>query len=116
MKRRATQSNRASRHARVRAKMAGTAERPRFVVFRSNRHLYAQLVDDAKGHTVAAASDFEVKDEKKPKEKAALLGKIIAKLAKEKKIASVVFDRGGYTYHGLVKALADGAREEGLQF
>ncbi|MBI2574155.1 MAG: 50S ribosomal protein L18 [Candidatus Wildermuthbacteria bacterium] len=115
MKRVEKKSSRASRHARIRAKIAGTQERPRLVVFRSNQHLYAQLVDDEKGHTMAAVSDFGVKGGKTLKDKAVLLGGMIAQKAKEKKIASVVFDRGGYKYHGLVKALADGAREEGLQ-
>jgi large subunit ribosomal protein L18 len=107
------------RHRRVRSKVNGSPERPRLSIFRSNEHIYAQLIDDSKGITLAAASSREVginevKDGKVAK--ATLVGKKIAELAKGAGIESVVFDRGGYLYHGRVKSLADGAREGGLQF
>jgi large subunit ribosomal protein L18 len=105
---------------RIRKKIYGTAERPRLVVFRSNTHLYAQVVDDVSASTLVAASTLTlVKSGAKAgcnKEGAALVGKEIARLAKEKNIAQVVFDRNGYIYHGRVKAVADGAREGGLVF
>lgn len=105
------------RHRRVRAKIQGTAETPRLCVFRSANHIYAQLIDDEKGKTLLSASDLEIK---KRKEKKAVLavevGRIIAKKAIEKKINKVIFDRGGYKYHGRVKSLAEGAREGGLKF
>lgn len=114
------------RHKRVRAKIFGTQKRPRLCVFRSNKHIYAQLIDDTKGHTLASASDLQLKkkinlkeNQKKFSRKVALayeVGKLIAKIAKEKGIEKVVFDRGGYKYHGRVKALAEGAREGGLKF
>jgi len=107
------------RAARVRARITGTAEQPRLSVKRSSKHLYVQLIDDTVGKTLAAASDFDVKvsGEKKTKtEIATEIGKLIASKAKEKGIELVVFDRGGYRYHGLVAALADGAREGGLNF
>jgi len=105
------------RHKRVRAKIFGTKEKPRLCVFRSAKHIYAQLIDDEKGKTLAAASDQEIKKGKKSKiEIAKAVGKLIAKKALEKKIEKVVFDRGGYQYHGRVKALAEGAREGGLKF
>jgi large subunit ribosomal protein L18 len=105
------------RHRRVRNRVSGTAERPRLVVFRSNRGIEAQLVDDAGGRTLAAASWTAVKPSKGTKsEQAAAVGKLLAARAKEAGIATVVFDRGGYLYHGRVKALADGAREGGLVF
>ena len=109
------------RHARVRLNVCGTAERPRLCVFRSLNHIYAQLIDDRAGHTIASASslDAEVRaaaDGKKKLETAALVGALVARHAKERKIKSVVFDRGGYRYHGRVKALADAAREGGLKF
>jgi large subunit ribosomal protein L18 len=104
---------------RIRGVVAGTAQRPRLSVFRSNKDIYAQLIDDASGVTLASASSratdiVEVKDTKVAK--AALVGKKIAELAKSAGIDHVVFDRGGYLYHGRVKSLADGAREGGLQF
>jgi len=107
------------RHRRVRARIKGTAKRPRLCVFRSAKHIYAQLIDDEKGRTIAAASNGELKKSKKlkiKKAKAFEVGKLIAEKAKAKKIEEVVFDRGGYQYHGRVKALAEGAREGGLKF
>jgi large subunit ribosomal protein L18 len=106
------------RHRRVRGKVKGTAERPRLVVSRSNRGISAQLVDDSQGQTVAAASWVGLaKSFKGDKtEQAAEVGKLLAKNAKAAGVESVVFDRAGYLYHGRVKALADGAREGGLQF
>lgn len=106
---------RVRRHGRVRAKVSGTDSRPRLVVFRANQHIYAQIVDDASGKTLAAADDSKIKTGSKA-EKATQVGAAIAKKAQEKKIATVVFDRGGYQYHGRVKALADAAREAGLKF
>jgi large subunit ribosomal protein L18 len=106
---------RARRHNRIRAKISGTAERPRLVVFRSLNHHYAQLVDDAKGVTLASASDLKMKDGKKS-ERARKIGLDLAAKAKEKKITSCIFDRNGYKYHGRIKAIAEGAREGGLQF
>jgi large subunit ribosomal protein L18 len=134
------QQKRARRHQRVRAKIKGTAKRPRLSVFRSNKHIYTQLIDDEKGHTLVSASDLELdrgkqrraqrksvksvsksaesisKSLKSKIETAKEVGRLIAKKALEKKIKQVVFDRGGYKYHGRVKALAEGAREEGLKF
>jgi large subunit ribosomal protein L18 len=103
------------RHLRVRKKVSGTAERPRLVVFRSDKHIYAQLVDDDAGHTIATVSSVKVAEGKKS-EKAAAVGKQVAVVARDKGITRVVFDRGGYKYHGRVKAVADGAREGGLEF
>jgi large subunit ribosomal protein L18 len=107
------------RKRRIRARIEGTLERPRLSVFRSNKHLYAQLVDDAKGHTLVAASTLE--EELKEKhggtiEGAKTLGNLVAKRALAKKISAVVFDRSGYLYHGRIKAVADAAREGGLKF
>ena len=105
------------RHKRVRGKIAGTPERPRLVVFRSNRGIEAQLVDDLEGKTLAAASWLHLKSFKGSKsEQAAEVGKLLAANAKQAKVETVVFDRGGYLYHGRVKALADAAREGGLKF
>lgn len=136
------------RHKRIRAKISGTADRPRLCVFRSAKHIYCQLIDDERGQILAAASDLEIKkpriippsrevqarqkkekpsfakapegkEEKKLTRKVALafeVGKLIAQKALKKKIEKVVFDRGGYKYHGRVKALAEGAREGGLKF
>ena len=105
------------RHRRVRGKIAGTAERPRLVVFRSNRGIEAQLVDDLDGKTLAAASWLQLKKFKGSKtDQAAEVGKLLAENAKKANVETVVFDRGGYLYHGRVKALADAAREGGLQF
>jgi len=105
------------RHRRVRGKIAGTAERPRLVVFRSNRGIFAQLVDDEAGRTLASAgwTSLGAKDGSKT-EQAAEVGKALAVAAKKAGVETCVFDRGGYLYHGRVKALADGAREGGLQF
>lgn len=106
------------RHRRVRGKLAGTAARPRLSVFRSNRGIFAQLVDDETGRTLAAASWLGLKKGFKggKSEQAAEVGKQLAAAAKKAGIESVVFDRGGYLYHGRVKALAEGAREGGLVF
>ncbi|AJH79008.1 50S ribosomal protein L18 [Heyndrickxia coagulans] len=110
---------RKKRHARVRAKLSGTAERPRLNIYRSNKNIYAQLIDDVKGVTLASAStlDKELSLESTGNVEAAQkVGELIAKRAVEKGIKEVVFDRGGYLYHGRIKALADAARENGLQF
>jgi large subunit ribosomal protein L18 len=106
------------RHRRVRGKIFGTAERPRLVVFRSNRGIEAQLVDDLEGKTLAAASWLQLKKGFKGSktEQAAEVGKLLAQNAKQANVETVVFDRGGYLYHGRVKALADAAREGGLKF
>lgn len=111
---------RLKRHERVRKKITGTPERPRLSVFRSNFYISAQIIDDSKGVTLTMASSQE-KDLAKKKgtkniEMAKKVGQLLAKRAKEKKITSVVFDKGGYLYHGKVKALADAAREGGLEF
>ena len=108
---------RARRHRRVRSKVFGTAERPRLVVFRSNRGIEAQVVDDVEGKTLAAASWLQLKAAKGSKtDQAAAVGKLLAENAKKADVETVVFDRGGYLYHGRVKALADAAREGGLKF
>lgn len=106
------------RHIRVRNKISGTAERPRLCVYRSNSNLYVQIVDDVAGNTLAQAStlDKEVKTKHANKEAAKEVGALIAKRALDKKIKEVVFDRGGYIYHGVVKELAEAAREGGLTF
>ncbi len=106
------------RHKRVRTKISGTAERPRLCVYRSNKNIYVQVIDDVAGKTLAQAStaDKEVKTKYANKEAAKEVGTLIAKRATEKKIKSVVFDRGGYIYHGVVKELAEAAREGGLEF
>jgi len=105
------------RHKRVRGKVAGTAGRPRLVVTRSNRGIVAQLVDDTAGRTLASASWLQVKSFKGDKTaQAAEVGKLLAEKAKQANIDAAVFDRGGYLYHGRVKALADAAREGGLKF
>lgn len=111
-------AERIRRHKRVRRKISGTAECPRLCVFRSNSNLYVQVIDDVKGVTLAQAStlDKEVKTKKANKEAAKKVGALIAKRAIEKKIKTVVFDRGGYIYHGVVKELAEAAREGGLEF
>lgn len=109
---------RAKRHARVRAKISGTPERPRLNVFRSAKHIYAQLIDDVNGVTLASAStmDKEFEGAGGNTEAARKVGQMIAKRALDKDIKDVVFDRGGYIYHGRVKELAEGAREGGLNF
>ena len=108
------------RKIRIRKKVSGTAERPRLVIFRSNAHLYVQLVDDVAGNTLVATSTLTLNRAggalKSNKDSAAKVGQEIARLAKEKNIEAVVFDRNGYIYHGRIKALADGAREAGLKF
>lgn len=109
---------RTRRHARVRRKISGTPERPRLCVYRSNTNLYVQIIDDVAGNTIVSAStlDKEIKTKHANKEAAKELGAMIAKKASAKKIKSVVFDRGGYIYHGVVKELAEAAREGGLEF
>jgi len=112
-----TRQRRERRHKRVRKDVFGTAERPRLVVFRSNRGIAAQLVDDAEGKTLAAASWLDKKSAKGAKtDQAAEVGKLLAANAKKAGIERAIFDRGGYLYHGRVKALADAAREGGLEF
>ena len=109
---------RAKRHLRVRKKISGTPERPRLSVYRSEKNIYAQIIDDVNAVTLVSAStlDKEVKTKYANKEAAKEVGTLIAKKAKEHKIENVVFDRGGYIYHGRVKALAEAAREAGLEF
>ncbi len=109
---------RARRHARVRRKISGTPDRPRLCVYRSNNNLYVQIIDDVAANTLVAAStlDKEIKTKHANKEAAKELGTLIAKKALDKKIETVVFDRGGYIYHGVVKELAEAAREGGLKF
>ena len=109
------------RHIRVRQRLSGTPDKPRLAVFRSLNHIYAQIIDDTAGHTLAFATDLEAdvrskRDGKKKLEVAELVGEVLAKKAKEKGIAAVVFDRGGFWYHGRVKAFADAARKGGLTF
>ena len=109
---------RTRRHIRVRRKISGTTERPRLCIYRSNSNLYVQIIDDVKANTLVAAStlDKEIKTKHANKEAAKELGSLIAKKALDKKIETVVFDRGGYIYHGVVKELAEAAREGGLKF
>jgi large subunit ribosomal protein L18 len=115
-------SPRKRRHVRVRAKVSGTTERPRLNVFRSSAHIYAQVIDDTAGRTIVAASDLEDAVMQQAGEgatktaRATAVGQAIAQRAKDAGIDSVVFDRGGFLYHGRVKAVADGAREGGLKF
>jgi len=105
------------RHIRVRNKVSGTPERPRLSVYRSNGNIYAQIIDDVKGNTIVSASSLSLKLENGGNiEAAQKVGTEIAKLALDKEIKAVVFDRGGYLYHGRIKALADSAREAGLEF
>ena len=111
----ARDAQRQLRHHRVRKKVSGTAERPRLVVFRSDKHIYAQLVDDDAGRTIATVTSLKVGNGKKT-ERASEVGKQVAVVAKDRGITRVVFDRGGYKYHGRVKAVAEGAREGGLEF
>ncbi|MBV9268111.1 MAG: 50S ribosomal protein L18 [Acidobacteriaceae bacterium] len=105
-------------HERIRRKVAGSPERPRLAIFRSLNHIYAQVIDDGQGHTIAAAASTEkdLRGKGGNVAGAKLIGKLVAERAKEKGITRVVFDRGGYLYHGRVKALADAAREAGLEF
>lgn len=107
---------RVKRHTRVRSKISGTAECPRLNVFRSNKNIYAQIIDDINGVTLVAASTLEVEGNGGNKEAAFKVGEAIAKKAADKGITEVVFDRGGYIYHGRVKELAEGARQGGLKF
>jgi large subunit ribosomal protein L18 len=107
---------RGRRHRRVRVKVMGNSERPRLSVYRSLHHVYAQLIDDSAGSTLAAASTVGLKSGKKDVDAAAAVGKSIAEKAKEVGVTTAVFDRGGFLYHGRVKALADAAREAGLEF
>jgi large subunit ribosomal protein L18 len=111
-----TRVQRKTRHRRVRARIHGVKERPRLVVFRSNQHIYAQLVDDTAGKVLVSASDLTMKGKKSGVELAKAVGEALAKEAAAKKISKVVFDRGGYKYHGQVAALAAGARMGGLTF
>ncbi|MEO8745463.1 MAG: 50S ribosomal protein L18 [Candidatus Dormiibacterota bacterium] len=108
--------NRLKRHKRVRVNVSGTKQRPRLAVYRSLNHLYAQLIDDAAARTLASASTVDLKAKGKGMEEAAKVGKAIAEKAKAAGVSSVVFDRGGFLYHGRIKALADAAREAGLEF
>lgn len=125
------QTRRSRRRAKIRAKVKGTAGQPRLVVFRSNKHIYSQIIDDKMGKTLVAASESELKSDKKratPRklkskegtesktERAKVVGQLLAQKALKKGIKKVVFDRAGYQYHGRVKALAEGARESGLKF
>lgn len=112
---------RIKRHYRIRNKVSGTAQQPRLAVFRSNKHIYAQIIDDVAGNTLVAASTLEADIASKTEhtstvEAAKAVGKAIAKKAMDKGITEVVFDRGGYIYHGKIQALAEAAREAGLQF
>ena len=109
---------RLKRHKRVRAKISGTPERPRLNVFRSEKHIYAQIIDDTTGRTLCSASSVEkgFEGSGSNKEGAKKVGQMVAERAKDKGISEVVFDRGGYVYHGRVQELAEGAREGGLQF
>ena len=116
IKREDRKNNRLRRHKRVRVHVAGTKERPRLAVFRSLNHLYAQVIDDAASHTVASASTVALKSKANGMTQAAEVGKEIATRAKAAGVNRVVFDRGGFLYHGRVKALADAAREAGLEF
>ncbi|GMR19113.1 MAG: 50S ribosomal protein L18 [Patescibacteria group bacterium] len=109
------QSGRARRRVRVRGSVSGTSKRPRLSVFRSSKHVCAQLINDEKGVTLVSSSDLEIAEGSKT-ERAFKVGKALADKAKKQKIKRVVFDRGGYAYHGRVKAVAEGAREGGLEF
>ena len=119
MAKRSRQDMRRAVHSRIRKKVKGTSERPRLAVFRSLNHIYAQVIDDVSGETLCSASSVEKSagvDNGGNADAAKSIGKLIAERAKEKGINSVVFDRGGYIYHGRVKSLAEAAREAGLQF
>ena len=104
------------RHRRVRSRVSGVLERPRLAVFKANNHIYAQLIDDGAGKTLAAASSIEIKTKAKKSDIAKEVGKLVASKALAKNIKAVKFDRGGFAYHGRIKALAEGAREGGLEF
>jgi large subunit ribosomal protein L18 len=116
IKRQDRKVNRSKRHRRVRVRLVGTPERPRLSVFRSLNHVYAQLIDDSGSRTLAAASTVGLKAKGNGVAEAAEVGKAIAARAKAAGVSSVVFDRGGFLYHGRIKALADAAREAGLEF
>lgn len=121
LKKESRSKTRKRRHLRVRKKILGTRERPRLSVFRSKKHIYAQIIDDTKGHTLVAVSSLEALLREKLKsggtrEAAEAVGKVLAEKARSLGIQKVVFDRGGYLYHGRVAALAKGARENGLEF
>ena len=116
IKRHDRKQNRSKRHRRVRVHVEGTSQRPRLAVFRSLNHIYAQLIDDAAGRTLAAASTLEQKAKGNGVAQAGEVGKAIAAKAKSAGVTQVVFDRGGFLYHGRIKALADAAREAGLEF
>ena len=107
---------RLKRHRRIRGKISGTAERPRLSIFRSNKNIYAQLIDDVAGVTLASASSHDAEVTGSKTEQAVKVGELIASRGKAAKIEDVIFDRGGYVYHGRVQALADSARENGLKF
>ncbi|MBI2068948.1 MAG: 50S ribosomal protein L18 [Candidatus Yanofskybacteria bacterium] len=109
------QENRIRRHAKVRAKISGSAKRPRISVFKSNQYIYAQVVDDESGKTLLSVSDMEVKMGKKS-EKALKIGETLAARMKEKNLLEAVFDRGGFKFHGRVKSVADGLRKGGIKF
>ena len=111
-----TRAARQRRHRRIRVNLIGTTQRPRLNVFRSLQHIYAQVIDDSTGNTLAAASTLGADVSGTKTDRARAVGKVIAERAKDKGISSVVFDRGGYLYHGRIKALADAAREAGLEF
>ncbi|PLX20605.1 50S ribosomal protein L18 [Candidatus Parcubacteria bacterium] len=104
------------RHARIRAKISGTSERPRISVFKSNKGMFVQLIDDTKGFTLVSVNSKEVKADGDKKAVSFEIGKLLAKKAVEKKISSAVFDKGSYKYHGRIESLASGAREGGLKF
>lgn len=110
------QEKRIRRHNKIRQRISGTAQMPRLFVFRSLNHIYAQLIDDTKNQVIESVSDKAIKGKEKKSEIAKKVGQMIAKKAVENKIEKVVFDRGGLTYHGRIKALAEGAREGGLKF
>ena len=116
IKKEAKNVSRIKRHEKIRKTLSGTDKTPRLCVYRSNTAIYAQLIDDVKGVTLASSSSLELKLKNNNIETAAAVGKDIAKKAKDAKIKTVVFDRGGYLYHGRVKALAEAARENGLEF
>ena len=110
------QARRVKIHKKIRSKITGTSEMPRMTVFRSNKQIYVQLIDDINGNTLVSASSKEIKDGGAKSDVSAQVGKAIAAKATSKGIAAVVFDRGGFLYHGRVKSLAEGAREGGLKF
>jgi large subunit ribosomal protein L18 len=120
--RKSRNDERKRRHARVRKKLFGTSERPRLVVYKSLKHMYAQVIDDIKGETIVAANTLQkdvadlLNDEMDKKKQAEVVGKVIANRAKQKGVEEVVFDRGGYKYQGRIAALADAARKDGMKF